>query len=252
MRISGHKQMFTIGIDAGNSRMKIGLFKNSRLVEVRTVETRKRDSLKVPAGWKKVKPAAIALASVIPLANSPISDIFGGFYGIRVRIIRPRDCGIRLGIKNPDRVGVDRILNCMAGMELFGSPVVVVDAGTAVTVDSATRNEGFTGGSIMPGRGLWAKTLTSASLIGKSRPAKHVFPGRNTDEAISCGIRYGLPGAVNGILAAALKKYPGAAVILTGGDVEMLKDGITFKFVTRRYLALEGIGLLLAGRYHEN
>lgn len=238
--------METIGIEAGNSRVKLGLFRNAKLVEVQVIETENIGSLDVPAGWKKIKPGRIGLSSVVPSINPAIKKKFSVLYGKRVVIIKSSDCGIPLKIKNPGTVGIDRVLNCKAALELFGSPVVVVDVGTAITVDAATEKDGFAGGSIIPGAELWMKALMTTSLIKNSRTVNAGFPGKNTDEAISTGIKYGIPGAINGLLAASLKKYPFARIVLAGGGFTLnIRKNIIFKCISRKYLTLEGIGLVL-------
>ncbi len=238
--------METIGIDAGNSRTKFGLFRNGRLIEVRIVENKNKSFADIPAGWKKIKPEVIALASVVPSANAAIMRKFGAFYGRQVLLIKPADCGMPLSIKNPGKVGVDRVLNCRAAMKLCGSHVIVVDAGTAVTIDAATEKEGFAGGSIIPGGMLWSRVLNVAEMIKTGRPAGAAFPGKSTDEAVSAGIAYGIPGAVNGILSAAMEKYPSSCVVLTGGGcTPSLRRKIIFDFTFKKYLTLEGIGLVL-------
>ncbi len=242
--------MYTIGIDAGNTRIKLGLFRDAQIIDVIITETAGFSRLNLPSKWKCLQPESIGLASVVPSVNSAITGDLERYYGIRARLIKPSGCGIRLTIKNPGRVGIDRILNCRAALELFGSPVVVVDAGSAVTVDAATEKDGFCGGAIIPGAELWAKALMSTSLIGKSREARSGFPGKNTDEAISCGIRYGVPGAVNAILSASLKKYSSAKIVLTGGGGGILRYEIILPCVFRRYLTLEGIALVLTGQRH--
>lgn len=241
--------MYAIGVDAGNSRIKMGLFYNARLIDTKTIGTQDISSLKIPTRWKVVKPELIGLASVVPSVNPVVVDRLQRFYRVRVWVIKPSDCGIRLGIKNPDKVGVDRVLNCRAGLHLCGSPVVVVDVGTAITVDIVTSRGGFMGGSIIPGPELWVKVLTSTALIKKSSPARNTFPGRDTDESISCGIRYGIAGAVNGILNESLKKYPSARIVLTGGGIEILRKSISFRCVVKNHLTLEGIGLVLHQKY---
>jgi type III pantothenate kinase len=238
--------MNTIGIEVGNSRLKLGVFQDSKLVEVRVIQTQDVESLSLPAGWEKIKPVRIGVASVVPSVNPVIKKKFSSFYRKHPLIIRPSGCGIPLKIKNPETVGVDRVLNCKAAMRLFGSPVIVVDIGTAITIDAAAKTAGFTGGCIIPNGKLWMDALTTTSMIKGGRIISARFPGKNTDEAISAGIRYGIPGAINSILTHAFKKYPSAMLVLTGGGINrnILRD-ISFKGITRKYLTMEGVGFVI-------
>ena len=238
--------MHTIGIEIGNSRIKLGAFRNRRLFKVYFAQTENAELLKIPGEWEKINPERIGLSSVVPSINQTIKRIFSKFYGKDVFIVKPSDCGISLEIDNPESVGVDRVLNCRAGLELFGSPIIVVDVGTAITIDSATKIKGFTGGSIMPGAGLWMRALITTSMIKEGKMVRTGFPARNTDQAISSGIKYGIPGAINSVISEALKKYPSARIILTGGgSTESVCRRINFKIIRRKYLTLEGIGFIL-------
>ncbi len=243
--------MYRIGIDAGNSRIKFGLFRNENLVEVQVINATDAALFNPPVGWEKTRIESIGLSSVNSSINNLMKTRFSLFYDKKVSIITPSDCGIPLKIKNPEGVGIDRVLNCKAAIKLFGSPVIVVDIGTAITIDIATKKDGFKGGCIMPGGELWTKALMTTSLIKSSRMVRAIFPGKNTDEAISIGIKYGIPGTINSVLSVALRKYPSAKVVLTGGGCTAnICRKISFKYTYRKYLTLEGVGLVL-GKFHK-
>jgi len=186
------------------------------------------------------------MASVVPSVNPVIKKKFSSSYGKSPFVIKPSVCGIPLKVKNPETVGVDRVLNCKAAMRLFGSPAIIVDIGTAITIDAVAKTSGFTGGCIIPGEELWLRALITTSMIKKSRIISAKFPGKNTDEAISAGIRYGVPGAINSILTNAFKKYPSAILVITGGGSNRnILRNIAFKGITRKYLTLEGVGFVI-------
>ncbi|MBN1445607.1 MAG: type III pantothenate kinase [Candidatus Omnitrophica bacterium] len=237
--------MYTIGIEAGNSRIKLGLFKNGKLKEIYTFPRKGSLIPDIPAGWKKIKPQLIGMASVVPSLNSAIKSKFRDSFGKRVMLINHKNCGIPLKIKNPEKAGIDRMLNCKAAIRIFGSPVIVVDIGTALTVDIASEKEGFLGGAILPGAELWVNSLKNTAMIKDIRPAGVKFPGRDTNEAVFGGLKYGMEGAVNNILDISFRRRPSAVLVLTGGGSGILKNRIRHGKKVRRHLTMEGIGMVL-------
>lgn len=234
--------MDMIGIDVGNSRIKAGYFRGKALKEVVVIPTAGVRKFSLPPAWEDIHPEYIGIASVVPGANRAIKEKIGKvFKGADVSFIKPSDCGIPLSIKNPGSVGVDRVLNCLAALKLFGPGMVVVDIGTAVTIDILTKSGKFAGGVIMPGPQLWLNSLLSAAMIKNGKRADAKIPGRDTGEAISAGAEYGLPGAINGILERIFKKYPSAGLVVTGGGSLKAAKHIVFQKHLRRHLTLEGI-----------
>ncbi|MCM8821016.1 MAG: type III pantothenate kinase [Candidatus Omnitrophica bacterium] len=239
-----------IGIDVGNSSIKIGLFGKKKLLKVFEIPTKEVYFLKVPSGWEKIYPLWTGIASVVPSVNDVLKDKFSVICGENIFFITPSDCGLPLKIKNPDKVGIDRVLNCKAALELVKSDVIVIDIGTAITIDYASK-KGFMGGVIMPGPSLWNASLTTTAMIKDIKRVKVRIPGRDTSEAVYSGIRYGIPGAINGVVSVYKKRYPSTKVILTGGWSREFRRDIEFDII-KRHLALEGLGMVLYERYEKD
>lgn len=141
-------------------------------------------------------------------------------------------------VDEPARVGPDRLLACLAAYRRAGGPCVVVDAGTAVTVNAVDPEGTFLGGAILPGARLQTVAL-SRGTVGLPeiayRPPDAVI-GRDTEEAIRSGVGWGVQGGVSYVAAATagalIHRYPDAArptVFLTGGgadDVERLLEDL--------------------------
>jgi len=122
--------------------------------------------------------------------------------------------------------GVDRLLNAAAAYDVLGQACVIVDAGTAVTVDFVDGKGTFHGGAIAPGARLQLRALheyTSAlPEIDFRRPEGDAF-GRNTAEAMLQGVTQGIRGMVWRLVeqyAEQFGAYP--MVVATGGDAEAL------------------------------
>jgi len=247
--------METIALEIGNSRIKAGLFSGKTLKKVFYYPTENVKNFSFPSSWKVANPAYAGIASVVPSAVSVVrKKIKENFMGIAVLNVEPGDCGIPLKIKNPESVGVDRVLNCLAVLKLSGPGAVVVDIGTAVTVDILSEKGDFAGGFIIPGPQLWLESLSVAAMIRDVKKVPAKIPGKNTDEAICAGAEYGIPGAVNAILERVFKKYPSAKLYMTGGGSRQVSKHIGFKKHLREHLALEGINHVIserAGRHGE-
>ena len=157
---------------------------------------------------------------------------------------------IKLDVESPDRVGLDRILNAVACQRRGEAnvPAIIVDSGTATTVDVVDERGVFRGGAILPGIGMSARALHDYTAVlprirvsdGLGTP---VVPGRDTVSAIRAGLVWGQLGAIRELVsmsAAGLRSHTPPRYILTGGAGETLfpfLDG--FELITS--LALEGL-----------
>lgn len=143
------------------------------------------------------------VASVVPSLSKPLGEAIRRVTGLTPYHITHES---RLPIANaygaPDEVGIDRLANAAGGVEVFGAPVVIVDLGTAVTLDVVSRDREYLGGAIMPGIGLSAEALGSRTaklpLIAAETPGR--FIGRTTAESIASGILEGLIGGIDHLI----------------------------------------------------
>jgi type III pantothenate kinase len=147
---------------------------------------------------------------------------------------------------------MDRLLNAVAAKSRIQreAPIILVDAGSAVTVDWVDETGTFRGGAIFPGFALMAKALHdyTAQLpdIGvPARPAR-ALPGTNTREAIEAGVFWAVAGGVQALirqLEAAERAGPRPAVFLTGGDASLLAEVLESSVHIWPEMTLEGIRL---------
>ena len=145
------------------------------------------------------------------------------------RLVRD-DIPLRTEVLHPHRVGIDRLLDAWAVNHLRQAhrPAVVIDAGSAVTVDAVRADGCFLGGAILPGLRMAASALSQATsqlpLVG---PIADDWPdviGRSTQEAIRSGVLWGTVGAVREITRRMDKQLGGGAqVFVTGGDADCLR-----------------------------
>lgn len=174
----------------------------------------------------------------------------------RVHPITYRDVPMQLDVEKPERTGVDRLCAAWAAwsirneLETVKQPVIVAQAGTAVTVDVVTANGTFLGGAIMPGLGLSLQFLAAGTdllpwLGNHEVGVSPRLPGRNTAQAIAVGVNAALVGGTAHLVERYRREYPELAqamVVVSGGDGELLIPHIPGPKKLIEYLVLHGVG----------
>ena len=184
-------------------------------------------------------PAVILVASVYEGAAARLEAAVAEISATRHRPIRQRRIGhadlpLEVRLPEPHRVGIDRLAGAAAAglVTPAGSPAVLVDCGTATTVDLMSADGAFLGGAILPGPLLMARALAEgtsrlpavAALAGGGLPT---MPGRSTEEAIAAGVGLGMRGAIARLVAAGREALGGEAItILTGGWASSVRDAL--------------------------
>jgi len=143
-------------------------------------------------------------------------------------------------------VGVDRLLNAAAAYDTAKQACVVVDAGTAVTIDFVDGEGTFHGGAILPGVRMMLQALDEKTAqlpeVGFKPPAEAI--GHNTAEAMLTGVFHGVRGAVRELTEKYAEQY-GAypRVIATGGDAPALFEGYELVEDIVPELTLQGLSV---------
>lgn len=223
-----------IAVDIGNSSTKLGWFgERAALVPVPSAvrdcntaeplpEAVVLELPPEPAMWRvaSVHREGERLLSEWVLLNRPRDDF---------KILTHRDLPLEVRVDYPERVGLDRLAAALAANALRdGRPTIVVDAGTAITVDLVSAEGAFEGGVILSGFRLSAQALAGgtnllplATFTGQDQPPPVV--GKNTEAAIRSGLFWGAVGAVREVIermSADLPQVP--HVFVTGGDLRHL------------------------------
>ncbi|GJQ24176.1 hypothetical protein BIY37_02585 [Candidatus Brocadia sapporoensis] len=239
-----------LAIDIGNTNIHIGIFEEDILRSTHTVGS---GSLHQTNFTKILTPAiffktqAVILASVNPQAEACVIEYLGKHSPVQpCRIGKEIPIPMPILTESPEMVGIDRLVNAIAAFERTKNPAIVVDAGTAITIDGINEKGAFLGGIIAPGIGMSLKALHHATallpLVSISKP-KNVF-GKNTEEAIRSGIFWGTVGMIHQVIdmmSNEMKCQP--PVIVTGGDASVLAPELPVATTVLPYLTLEGIHL---------
>jgi type III pantothenate kinase len=176
--------------------------------------------------------------------------------GDEVVLLAAGDLPITVGLERPDMVGIDRLLDAVAANHLRRSthPAVVVDLGSAITVDLVSAEGAFLGGSILPGIAMSARGLHEFTdllpLVEMSELADPPTPlGDSTTAAMRSGLYWGAVGAIRELIARLTVDQPeGADVFLTGGAGSAVAGLLGRATRHIAHLTLAGIALT-AGRY---
>ena len=200
-------------VDVGNTQTVLGLFDGERLAahwRISTDASQTRDELRASVtgllaldglSWSDV--GAVILASVVPRVTSAWEDAVEASCTCELLVVGP---GLKTGMPirygNPHEVGADRIVNGVAAFALLGGPVVVVDFGTATTIDVIAEDGAYLGGAIAPGVETSAEALFSraARLSKVDLVAPPRVIGSNTRESVQAGLMLGEAAMVDGLV----------------------------------------------------
>jgi type III pantothenate kinase len=257
-----------LAIDIGNTRAKFGVFQISqnKTVAVRSIVARVLDDTPHLADalstWWQMQELPSPLEAVIAGSDPETRDQLSAdwpFEKCKPLVVSSyQQIPISVDVDIPSKVGIDRLLNVFAAGQLHSDnrSVIVVDSGTATTVDLMTSDKIFRGGSILPGLRLSAHAMHDYTarlpmINVDTEPAElPEVPGRNTEDAMRAGLFIGQLGAVRELIErlsrSALDRFKEKAlpiVVVTGGGgrqlVRHLHDSTYIDS-----LALHGLSLL--------
>lgn len=233
-----------IALDIGNTNIHLGVFEGERLTGHRIVGACHPEELGLDPDILE-NSQAIVLASVNPLAEEAFCRWLSPRWSSKVLNI-PADIPLEMPVlvENPEKVGIDRLLNALAAFKRTHSATLVVDLGTAVTVDAVSDRGEFLGGVIAPGLQPLKQALHTCTAllpeVSLERPGH--FLGRNTEQAMNSGLYWGMVGMVERLIKGLMIEMGSRPVVLaTGGDAPLLAKDIPAINFTVPHLALEGI-----------
>ncbi|HYE77803.1 MAG TPA: type III pantothenate kinase, partial [bacterium] len=246
-------------IDIGNTNIVLGLFEGEDLVTTARISTSHHrtvdeygtliQSILETKLRHKVRIDGVSISSVVP-------ELAGTFKAFSLEWLHRDPLLVGPGIKtglairydDPRKVGADRIVNAVAGTHYYGTPLILVDFGTAVTFCAVSRGGEYLGGAIFPGiriayDALFARTA-QLPRIPYARPARVI--GQSTTESLQSGAINGYGSLVDGMVAKyrAEMREPQARVIGTGGLAGLVAGASESIEVIDEHLTLKGLRLL--------
>jgi len=225
-----------LAVDVGNTQTVVGLFEGERLSAHWRLHTNlylTSDELGVKIGglldqhgseWSAVK--QVIVSSVVPSLTEAYERLATDMTGVDPMLVGPGlKTGMAIRYDNPHEVGADRIVNGVAAFEEHGGPVIVVDLGTATTIDVIDKDGAYLGGAIAPGLEISAEALfEKAARLSKVdlEPPEQVI-GRNTIASVQSGLLFGEAAKVDGLVKGVWRELGEVApVVATGGLAERI------------------------------
>jgi type III pantothenate kinase len=135
-------------------------------------------------------------------------------------------------------LGIDRALSLWAATQIWGTPVLVIDGGTALTLTGAKADNCLVGGAILPGLQVQLRSLSQATAALPTISELTLLPPRwalNTPDAIRSGVLHTILSGLQEFIQAWWQQFPDSAIALTGGDGQLL-----YTYLQQRYPALQG------------
>ncbi len=246
-------------VDVGNTHIVLGVFEGKKLLaswRLGTNKERTSDELGMLIlglfNHEKLsvdKVEAVVVASVVPPIMYTLEHAIKKYINSQPMIIGPgTKTGINIRYQNPKEVGADRIVNAVAGFELYGGPLIIVDMGTATTFCAISEKGEYLGGVICPGMKISAEALyqKAAKLPRIDLVKPEGVIGKNTVSSMQSGVFYGYVGQVDYIVNR-IKREMGEdniRVIATGGLSRLIaEESMTINDVNPT-LTLEGLRLI--------
>ncbi|MBN2241394.1 MAG: type III pantothenate kinase [Acidobacteria bacterium] len=247
-----------LAIDIGNTNITLGLFDGDALGprwRFAAEDGKPPDeygllmlSLFRQAGVAASAVAGTAISSVVPALTDIIARACRRYLNDEPLVVTGA-CRTGLAIRYEDasQLGVDRMVDVVAALRLYGGPACVVDFGTATTFDAVTEGGEYLGGAIAPGIGIIADALfrRAAKLpkVALARPPAAI--GRNVTHSLQSGTLFGYVGLVEGLVERFRAELgPGMNVIATGGMAELIAGETPVIPVIAPWLTLDGLRII--------
>lgn len=247
-----------LALDVGNTNIMVGVFNGEVMVEhwrVRTDRERTADEhgllmthLLQYAQIPCEQITGVIVSNVVPPMTDALQGMARRFFHVEPLFVSHElDLGVPIRYLDPREVGADRLVNAVAAIHKYGAPAIVVDLGTATTLDVISSQGEYLGGCIMAGIGISAEALfrTAARLprIELVAPA-HVI-GRTTVEAMQSGIMFGYAGAIDALVERIHRELGyETTVIATGGLAERIAAEARSIQHVDLWLTLEGLRII--------
>lgn len=222
-------------VDIGNSAVSLALLTGMRVHYATSVDstlsvrdfTAEMGKALAPVRRGKRDLDAVLVCSVVPAKNKAVRNIL-----TKNLRIRPLTVGEDLSVpivnkyRDPAQVGRDRLVGAYAARQLYGQPAVIIDFGTAITLDVLSGQGDYQGGVIVPGMRLSLESLfQKAALLPRveevRRPRSVI--GRTTEQSILSGLVYGYGEMCCGLvrrISAGMEQSP--RIVVTGGYARLM------------------------------
>jgi len=245
-------------MDVGNTNVVLGIYRGKELLHHWRLSTNRSATvdeygmsiynLFQYAQIRLQQIEGVIISSVVPPLMRTLEQLCRQYIGKTPLIVGPGiKTGLNIRYENPREVGADRIVNSVAAIEKYGSPLIVVDFGTATTFDYIDEGGNYLGGAIVPGIGISTEALyqRAAKLPRIELVKPRSVIGRNPVTSMQAGIIYGYAGQVDGIVRRIRSEFGvDPRVIATGGLADLIASESEAIHEVDPLLTLEGLRLV--------
>ena len=224
-----------IAVDIGNSDVVIGLIKDSKILKSWRLHTSIHQSVDeygilvrgmlFAFDFSLQEVQGAVLSSVVPELTEVFALLLDNLTGKPpIQVSHERNLGIEINTETPAKVGQDRLINATAAYQQYKTSLIIIDCGTASTLDVVTAEGVFQGGVICPGLLISADVLFSkaAQLFQVNLEMPENVIGKNTTDSIKSGLIYGYGGMIDSLIKRITNEIeqqgqPTPTVVITGG-----------------------------------
>ncbi len=247
-----------LAIDCGNTNTVFSIWDGKRFVATWRIATDHKRTADEYFVWLSslmllTKTAAhvteAIISSTVPRVVFNLRVLCNRYFDCRPLVVGRPDCRLPVAprVDQGTTVGPDRLVNTVAGFDLYGGDLVIVDFGTATTFDVVDVDGAYVGGVIAPGVNLSLEALhmSAAALphVDITRPA-HVI-GTNTVACMQSGVYWGYVGLIEGIVREVRRERPRPMkVIATGGLATLFAQGTDLFHKVEDDLTMHGLVLI--------
>jgi len=255
-----------LAIDAGNTNVVCALVDGREIRARWRIATDPRRTADEYAVWllqllaieghARGDVTAVIVSTVVPRALHNLQVLASKYFGVEALIAgrAPVDWGIAIDVDEPATLGADRAVNAVAAHALHPGDLIVIDFGTATTLDWVDYQGAYKGGIIAPGINLSLDALVSAAAklprIAIEAPASGSVIGRNTADQMNIGVYWGYLGLIEGLVAR-MRAEVGrpCKVVATGGLAALFERHTDLFDAVEPDLTIQGLAML-AGHAH--
>jgi len=247
-----------LAVDVGNTQTVLGLFTTGVLDKhwrISSNPSLTADELRITIGallassgreWAQID--RVVISSVVPRLTSAYEELAEESTAKPSMVVGPGlKTGMAIKYGNPHEVGADRIVNGVAAFEAYGGPVVIVDFGTATTIDVVDAGGAYLGGAIAPGLETSAEALFSKaarlSKVDLDPPTRVI--GQSTRESVQAGLLLGQASMIDGLVRRVWDEIgTETPVVMTGGLAERMAPLCETTTAVDPDLTLKGLMLI--------
>jgi type III pantothenate kinase len=255
-----------LAIDSGNTNVVFGLYKGKKRMSqwrLKNDPQRPGDEYMVfvnqwltHAGYGIETIQDVIISSVVPEALFNLKWMVKRYFSKKPFVIGEPSVKLKMVLKidKPENLGADRLVNAYGGYKRYGGPLLIVDFGTATTLEMINHKGHYLGGAIAPG----AKSSLKALYTGTAKLPSVVFArtkvviGTTTTSAMQAGSYWGYVGMIEGLVSRTCQEYQQAygpseiKIVTTGGLSSIFFQDMSFAHFVNENLTLDSLAEIYA------